>query len=101
MVTTFDMVAFGICGSSVWNLLHVTLVGPRILRFLENMCTPSLENVLQNLSVFKFTDLTSFREVNVLERKDGVLIQETLSSFNLIFAVMYYGICFTSLLDSF
>jgi hypothetical protein len=56
-----------------------------VTRFLENMYTHSLENVFQNLSVFTFTDLTSFREVNVLERNDSVLIQETLSSFNFNF----------------
>jgi len=54
-------------------------------RFLENMCTHSLENVFQNLSVFTFTDLTSFREVNVLERNESVLIHEPLSSFNFNF----------------
>jgi hypothetical protein len=54
-------------------------------RFLENMCTHSLDNVFQNLSVFTFTDLTSLREVNVLERNESVLIQETLSSFNFNF----------------
>jgi hypothetical protein len=70
-------------------------------RFLENMCSNGLENVFQNLSliVLTFTNLTSFREVKVLQRIDCVLIQETLSS--LIFAVMYYVICFTFLIDNF
>jgi hypothetical protein len=70
-------------------------------RFLENMCTHSLENVFQNLSVFTFTDLTSFREVNVLERNETVFVQETWSSFNLIFAAIFCGVCFTFLLENF
>jgi hypothetical protein len=54
-------------------------------RFLKNMCTHNLENVLQNPSVFTFTDLTSFREANDFERNDSVLIQETVGSFNFNF----------------
>jgi hypothetical protein len=34
MVTKFCVVAHNICGSSVWNLLHVILLAPRILRRL-------------------------------------------------------------------
>ena len=41
--TKFFIVAPEICGSSVWNLLHITLLAPRIfkmaLRFLENLFT--------------------------------------------------------------
>ena len=33
-VTKFWMVVPNICGSSVWNLLHVTLLAPRILKWL-------------------------------------------------------------------
>jgi hypothetical protein len=58
------------------------MMAPKVL---ENMCTHSLENVFQNLSAFTFTDLTSFREVNVLETNEVVLIHETLSSFNFNF----------------
>jgi len=42
-MTKFRTVTTNIFGFSVWNLLHVTLVVPRILRwlpeFLENLCT--------------------------------------------------------------
>jgi hypothetical protein len=45
--TKFCTVTTNICGSSLWNLLHVTLLVPRILevapRFLENVCTPGLQ----------------------------------------------------------
>jgi hypothetical protein len=34
--TKFCMVATNICGSSVWNLLHFTLLASRILRWLLN-----------------------------------------------------------------
>jgi len=54
-------------------------------RFFKNMCTHNLENGIPNPSVFTFTDLTYFREVNVFERNDSVLLQETVSSFNLNF----------------
>jgi hypothetical protein len=40
------------------------------------MCTHNLENGFQNPSVFTFTDLTSFREVNVFERNESVDIGE-------------------------
>ena len=43
--TKFCMVATNICGPSVWNLLLVTLLAPRILRRLLdfwNICTPLL-----------------------------------------------------------
>jgi hypothetical protein len=44
--TIFCTVAPNICGSSVESLLHVTLLGPRILRWLtdheKNLCTPAL-----------------------------------------------------------
>jgi len=33
-VTKFCAVVPNICGSSVWNLLYVTLLPPRILRWL-------------------------------------------------------------------
>jgi hypothetical protein len=34
MATKFCAVAPNICGSSVWNLLYVTLLSPKILRWL-------------------------------------------------------------------
>lgn len=34
--TTFSVVASNIRGSSVWHLLHITLLSPRILRGLQN-----------------------------------------------------------------
>jgi len=44
MVTNFCMVAPNLCGSSVWNLSHVTLLTNRTVevasRFLKNSCTP-------------------------------------------------------------
>jgi hypothetical protein len=42
-VTEFCVVAPTICGSSVWNWLDVTLMTPRILRWLLDVwkiCTP-------------------------------------------------------------
>jgi hypothetical protein len=45
-VTKFCMMAPNICGCSVWNLLHVTPVVPRILRqvpdFWKNLLTPNI-----------------------------------------------------------
>jgi hypothetical protein len=43
--TKFCTVAPNICGSSVWNFLHVTILVPRILRwllnFFGNLCSPA------------------------------------------------------------
>jgi hypothetical protein len=36
VATKFCTVTRNICGRSVWNLLRVTLLAPRILRFLVN-----------------------------------------------------------------
>jgi len=44
-VTKFCMVAHNICGTSVWNLFHVTLLAPRILKWILNfwkICGPLL-----------------------------------------------------------
>jgi hypothetical protein len=44
--TKFCRVWPNICGSSVWNMLHITLLAPIILRWLldvlENLFTPAL-----------------------------------------------------------
>ena len=43
VATKFRAVAPGICGPSVWNSIHGTLLAPRILRWLldfgGNLCT--------------------------------------------------------------
>jgi len=39
MATKLCTVAPNICGSSVWNLLHVTFLMPRILRWLVHFYT--------------------------------------------------------------
>ena len=36
VATASFTLASNMCGSSVWNLLHVTLLAPRILRWLQN-----------------------------------------------------------------
>ena len=46
------MVAPSICGPSVWNLLHVTLLAPIILRWVLDfwkICAPLYENDLKRL----------------------------------------------------
>jgi hypothetical protein len=46
MVTKFCTVVPNICGSSVWDLLHATLLVPRILRWLIDcwrICAPILK----------------------------------------------------------
>jgi hypothetical protein len=46
MVTKFCTVAPNICGTLVWNLLHVTCLVPRTFEvaptLLENLCTPGI-----------------------------------------------------------
>jgi hypothetical protein len=46
MATKFCAVAPYMCGSSVWNVLHVTRLASRnlrwLLRFLEHFCIPTL-----------------------------------------------------------
>jgi len=57
----FFMVAPIICGSSVWNLLHVTQLGPTILRWLIdffNLCTSALNHVCC-VAHFSFTYQTA------------------------------------------
>jgi len=38
VATKFCVVASNICGFSVWTLLHVTVLAPRILRWLLDFC---------------------------------------------------------------
>lgn len=46
MATKFCAVATNICGSLLWNVLCVSILGPRIFevvaRFLEILCTPGV-----------------------------------------------------------
>jgi hypothetical protein len=55
--TEFCTVALNICGSSVWNLLRVTLMAARILKLLLNfwkICAALLTSTLSSIYAFSF-----------------------------------------------
>jgi len=54
MATRFCMVVSNIWGSSAWNLLHITLLAPRILRWLlefGKICAPLADNIYVNFNL--------------------------------------------------
>jgi len=79
-MTKFCMVAPNICRSSVWNLLRVTLLGPRVLRKPQILffipCIVKLScNVNQPNAIFKFVLIqfllssTCFEHLMIIIRK--------------------------------
>jgi hypothetical protein len=57
-VTKFCTVALNISLSSVWNLICVTLLAPRMFRwllnFFENLCTLAIANILIHVPSKKY-----------------------------------------------
>jgi hypothetical protein len=63
------MVAPNICGSSVWNLLHDTLLVPRILRTILDFtktCAP-LDRIIREVNELKF-------HPNSMNQEDGLYL---------------------------
>ena len=58
LVTKFWTIAPNICGYSVWNMLHVTLLSPRILddcKFLKHFRAPFATTLLSRANKYKRT----------------------------------------------
>lgn len=54
MATRFCMVVPDICGSSAWNMLHITLLAPRILGWLleiGKICGPLADSIYINFNL--------------------------------------------------
>jgi hypothetical protein len=61
-----------ICGSSMWNLLRITLLAPRILRWLldfQKICVPQIYCVSVVLKLFLLTACVPCREESVQDSR--------------------------------
>ena len=81
-------VAPNICGFLVWNLLHITLMAPRILSwllyFFKNMCPP----VLRDLFPWRFPISTVFSFLQTLFLYSQNLVRKVVLDFAFIILVL-------------
>jgi len=77
MATRFCMVVSNIWGFSAWNLLHITLLPPRISRWLLELgkiCAPLADNIYVNFNVNYCSSQTIFISGSMLSYLEDTYI---------------------------